>query len=149
MTEEKRVVKELTDFQVRWRYERIFLCTLDMVKHFHALTEGAPDPELRKAAESAWNTITREVVGLRDRFGLAWVDSEEYAKEFEEELREELRPEVRPKPPLGKTEEYVSYLCYDCGFHTNSYDEAKDHHKETAHTSFRKQTVVEEHIRIF
>lgn len=147
--EEKRTVRELTDFQVRWRYERIVICWLDALKHFHALTEGAPDPELRKAAGEAWDTISRAVVGLRDRFGLAWVDSEEYTEEFEEELREELRPEVRRKPPLGKTEECVSYLCYDCGFHTNSYDEAKAHHKETAHTSFKKQTFVEEHIRIF
>jgi len=146
--DEKRTVRELTDFQVRWRYERIVICWLDMLKHFNALKEGAPDPKLRRAAEEAWNAIGRTIVGLRERFRLAWVDSEEYAKEFEEELREELREEVRPKPPLGKTEEYVSYLCHECGFYTNSYDEVKAHYEETAHTSFSKQTVVEEPVRV-
>lgn len=147
--EEERTVRELTDFQVRWRYERIVICWLDALKHFHTLKEGAPDPELKKAAGEAWDTILRAVVGLRDRFGLAGVDSEECKEKFEGELREELRPEVRRKPPIGKTEEWVSYFCHECGFHTKSYDEAKAHHKETAHVNFSKQTFVEEYIRIF
>lgn len=79
-------VEELTGYQIRLNYERIVRSLLDMVKPFHALMEDAPDPELRKAAGEAWDTVRRVIAGLRDRFGLAWVDSEEYGKEFEEDL---------------------------------------------------------------
>ena len=146
MSEKNRTVKQLTDFQVRWRYERIVECWLDALGHFHALRENAPDPELRKGAGEAWDAISKIIVGLRDRFGLAWVDSKEHVEALEKELEE---PFPRKPPRLGQITHLVCYTCYDCGFDTNSYDEAKAHHKETAHTSFRKQTVLDEHIQIF
>lgn len=42
---------------------------------FHELIEGSLDPELRKAAKETWDAIREKIVCLRDRFGLAWVDS--------------------------------------------------------------------------
>lgn len=104
----KQTRKELTDHQVRWYYKRIAVCFTDMTPYFYALREMAPDPELRKAAGETWYAISRVISELLDRFGLVWINFEEYSRDIEEKLDKELRH----KPLIGKKWGSISYLCY-------------------------------------